>query len=72
MFGIFFSEHPVASYADVIECDEVVFKRFFHEMLKRGVYFAPAMYEAGFVSSTHTRDVIDRTLQEARSAFKSL
>lgn len=72
MFGLFFSDQPVTSFADVTACDEDIFKRFFHLMLNGGVYLAPSMYEAGFVSSTHSASVIDATLAAAKDAFKAL
>jgi glutamate-1-semialdehyde 2,1-aminomutase len=45
------------------------FNRFFHGMLERGVYLAPSAFEAGFVSSMHTDEVIAATLEAARGAF---
>lgn len=52
MFGFCFTDkNNVENYLDVASSDEVLFKKFFHAMLTRGVYFAPSMYEAGFVSS---------------------
>ena len=72
MFGLFFAEQTVTSFADVTACDEEIFKRFFHLMLNGGVYLAPSMYEAGFVSSTHSASVIDATLAIAKDAFKAL
>ena len=72
MFGLFFADQPVTSFADVTACDEAIFKRFFHLMLNGGVYLAPSMYEAGFVSSTHSESVIDASLATARDAFKEL
>jgi glutamate-1-semialdehyde 2,1-aminomutase len=72
MFGLFFAEQPVTSFAEVTACDEDVFKRFFHLMLDRGIYLAPSMYEAGFVSSTHTEAVIERTLKAAKASFQAL
>ncbi|HAU2070020.1 TPA: glutamate-1-semialdehyde 2,1-aminomutase, partial [Legionella pneumophila] len=54
MFGFCFTDkNNVENYLDVASSDEVLFKKFFHAMLTRGVYFAPSMYEAGFVSSAH-------------------
>jgi hypothetical protein len=41
--------------------DRERFNVFFHAMLDEGVYFAPAAFEAGFVSSQHTDGVIDET-----------
>ena len=72
MFGLFFAEQPVTSFAEVTACEEDVFKRFFHLMLDRGIYLAPSMYEAGFVSSTHTEAVIERTLTAAKASFQAL
>jgi glutamate-1-semialdehyde 2,1-aminomutase len=72
MFGLFFADRPVTSFAEVTACDENIFKRFFHLMLDRGVYLAPSMYEAGFVSSTHSDQVIDETLTAARESLRAL
>ena len=72
MFGLFFADRPVTSFAEVTACDETIFKRFFHLMLDRGVYLAPSMYEAGFVSSTHSDQVIDDTLTAARESLQAL
>ena len=72
MFGLFFAERPVTSFAEVTACDEAIFKRFFHLMLDRGVYLAPSMYEAGFVSSTHSDQVIADTLTAARESLQAL
>ena len=72
MFGLFFADQPVNSFAEVTACDEEVFKRFFHLMLDRGIYLAPSMYEAGFVSSKHSESVISATLTAAKEAFGAL
>ena len=72
MFGLFFADQPVNSFAEVTACDEEVFKRFFHLMLNRGIYLAPSMYEAGFVSSKHSESVISATLTAAKEAFGAL
>jgi len=69
MFGIYFREAPPASFAQVMQCDRERFNRFFHEMLMRGVYFAPSAYEAGFVSAAHGREEIEATLAAARASF---
>ena len=69
MFGIYFAAAVPVSYADVMACDIERFKRFFHAMLKRGVYLAPSAYEAGFVSIAHDDAVIDATVATAEQAF---
>ena len=72
MFGIFATPKPPASYADVMLADKERFNRLFHKMLDAGVHLAPSAYEAGFVSSAHTAEVIATTLQAADAAFASL
>ncbi|TAK88221.1 MAG: glutamate-1-semialdehyde-2,1-aminomutase [Betaproteobacteria bacterium] len=69
MFGVYFRAAPPRSFAEVMQCDRDRFNRFFHEMLKRGVYLAPSAYEAGFVSAAHGAAEIDETLRAAREAF---
>lgn len=71
MFGFFFTDgDSINGLADVERCDVERFKAFFHAMLRRGVYLAPSMYEAGFVSITHTTDVLDRTIDAAEEALR--
>jgi glutamate-1-semialdehyde 2,1-aminomutase len=69
MFGLFFSDANVTTFAQAIACDRTAFNRFFHAMLERGVYFAPSPFEAGFMSTAHDDDVIAETLAAARVAF---
>ena len=69
MFGIFFRAQAPASFAQVMECDKERFNRFFHAMLRRGVYLAPSAFEAGFVSAAHGPAEIELTLAAARAAF---
>jgi glutamate-1-semialdehyde 2,1-aminomutase len=71
MFGVYFRAAPPKSFAEVMQCDKDRFNRFFHEMLKRGVYLAPSAYEAGFVSAAHKPEDIEATLAAARESFKS-
>jgi glutamate-1-semialdehyde 2,1-aminomutase len=70
MFGVYFRASPPKSFAEVMQCDKERFNRFFHAMLKRGVYLAPSAYEAGFVSAAHGPGEIDATLSAARECFK--
>jgi glutamate-1-semialdehyde 2,1-aminomutase len=70
MFGIFFTDaERVINYAQATACDAERFRRFFHAMLKRGVYLAPSAFEAGFVSATHAESDIAATLAAAAEAF---
>ncbi len=71
MFGCFFTDAPaVTNFRQVMACDTARFNRFFHGMLKRGVYLAPAAYEAGFVSAAHGSADIEQTLAAASAVFR--
>ena len=72
MFGFFFADALPQSYGPVMATDSASFNRFFHGMLERGVYLAPALYEAGFVSAAHTTDDLAATLAAAQAAFAAL
>ncbi len=70
MFGLFFTDRKVESFADATACDTAAFNRFFHGMLQRGVYFAPSAFEAGFLSTAHSELDIELTIEAARAAFR--
>ena len=70
MFGFFFADALPQNYDQVMATDRERFNRFFHAMLDRGVYLAPAMYEAGFVSAAHGDAEIDATIRAAAEAFR--
>jgi glutamate-1-semialdehyde 2,1-aminomutase len=73
MWGCFFTEEArVRNYQQVMACDTEKFRRFFHGMLERGVYLAPASYEAGFMSAAHTDDDIDQTIEAAAEVFTEI
>lgn len=73
LFGLFFTDqNHIESYDDVKKCDIACFKKFFHEMLKEGIYLAPSAYEAGFMSMVHTEQDIKTTLDAAEKAFPRL
>jgi len=70
MFGFFFANELPRRYGDVMATDAGRFNRFFQAMLERGVYFAPALYEAGFVSSAHGEAEIAATLAAAAESLR--
>ena len=73
MFGLFFTDvAKVVNYQQAINCNQAMFKQFYHGMLDEGVYLAPASYEAGFVSKLHDQDIIAATLDAARKVFANL
>ena len=72
MFGLYFCEGPINGYADAMRSDSARFNRFFHGMLKRGVYFAPSAFEAGFVSAAHGDAEIDETVRIVEDILRSM
>ena len=72
MFGFFLFEELPQNYATVMTTDSQRFNTLFHGLLDRGVYIAPALYEAGFVSAAHTDEDIAHTVSVAANVFKLL
>ncbi len=73
MFGLFFTNaQKVTNFDQTSQCDIERFKKFYHLMLQEGVYMAPSAYEAGFVSSSHSDEDIDQTIEAAGRAFSKL
>lgn len=73
MFGLFFTEREtIENYQQSINCNLTHFKSFFHTLLDKEIYIAPAMYEAGFVSAAHSIKEVDKTLSAIETAFKQL
>ncbi len=70
MFGFFFGKDLPQNYPAVLATDQARFNRFFHAMLDQGVYFAPALYEAGFVSAAHSDEDIAATVAAAAAALR--
>jgi glutamate-1-semialdehyde 2,1-aminomutase len=72
MFGFFLLPELPQNYATVMRTDNARFNTLFHGLLHRGVYIAPALYEAGFVSAAHTPQDIAETIAAAQEAFQLL
>ena len=73
MFGFFFTqEKSVSHFAQVVACDQEIFKQFFHGMLGEGIYLAPSSYEAGFISAAHGEVEIQTTITAAKKVFSTL
>jgi glutamate-1-semialdehyde 2,1-aminomutase len=72
MFGFFLLDALPQNYPQVMKTDGARFNQMFHGLLDRGVYIAPALYEAGFVSAAHSDDDIATTVTAAHEVFRSL
>ncbi len=72
MFGFFLLPELPQNYAKVMTSDSPKFNQLFHGLLDRGVYIAPALYEAGFVSAAHSEADIAETVDAAAQVFAKL
>jgi glutamate-1-semialdehyde 2,1-aminomutase len=72
MFGFFLLPQLPQNYPQVMKTEGTLFNRLFHGLLDRGIYVAPALYEAGFVSSAHSEADLDETIVAAREVFREL
>ena len=73
MFGFFFTDQDaVTNFDQAAACNLERFKTFFTHMLKEGIYLAPSAFEAGFVSSAHTRQDIDQTIAAASKVLSAM
>ncbi|MBW6533432.1 MAG: glutamate-1-semialdehyde 2,1-aminomutase [Mariniphaga sp.] len=73
MFTLFFTkEKSVSSFTDVKKCDTAQFAEYFRMSLESGIYLAPSQYEAGFVSTAHTKEDIQKTVKASYLALKKL
>ncbi len=70
MFTVFFASTPVTDFQTAKNSDTTRYARFFHSLLKSGVYFPPSQFETCFISAAHTGNDIRETLKVARDAFK--
>jgi glutamate-1-semialdehyde 2,1-aminomutase len=72
LLSVFFSDRPVARFADVQRCDQQAFSAWCRELLCRGVYPPPSQFETWFPSLAHTVEQIERTVEAAAAAFARL
>ena len=72
MFSVFFSDAPVTNYAAAEACDAEAIKKYFLSMLNDGIYLAPSPFETNFVSGAHSDADIEKTIEAAEKAFRSL
>ena len=72
LFSLFFTTGPVDCFKDVAAADVDRYKRFFHALLERGVYFAPSAFEAAFVSGAHDAAALDFTLTAVDETFREI
>ncbi len=72
MFSMFFTDKKVKDYETAKTSDTDKFAQYFAKMLKRGIYLAPSQFEAGFLSTAHTKEDLDKTLKAFEESMKEL
>ena len=72
MWTTFFTDQPVIDWTTANQSNRETYGKFFHAMLDEGVYLAPSQFEAAFVSTAHTDEIVNGTIDAARKAFTSL
>ena len=72
MVSLFFTAGPVTDFASAAGSDTGAFKDFFWHMISRGVYLAPSQYEAGFISTAHSEEDLEKTFEAAREWFANV
>ena len=72
MISVHFSEAPVTDFASAAAANNALFNKFFHAMLKRGVYLPPSAFESWFMSNALTQKDMDITIEAARESLKEI
>ena len=72
MFGFFFNENPVKSFEDACTCDGEFFAKFHQAMINEGFYFACSLFEAGFISTATTDEMIEECIKASAKVFKEI
>jgi glutamate-1-semialdehyde 2,1-aminomutase len=71
MGTLFFTKNPVVDFTSVKNCDTGLFRKYYSQMLEKGIYLAPSAFEATFLSTAHDLKVIDNTIDKAYECFHS-
>ena len=72
MMCMFFTENKVDDFKSALKSDTALYGKYFHEMLRRGIYLAPAQFEALFVSTVHSKEDLDMTIKAHKEALKKI
>ena len=72
MMCMFFTEEYVTDFNSAVKSDTELYGKYFHQMLQRGIYLAPAQFEALFVSTAHTIDDLDKTIKAHKESLETV
>jgi glutamate-1-semialdehyde 2,1-aminomutase len=72
MSCMFFNEEEVTDFKGAVQSDTELYGKYFHQMLNNGVYLAPAQFEAMFISTAHTTEDLDKTIDAHYNSLKAI
>jgi Glutamate-1-semialdehyde aminotransferase len=72
MISVHFSDHPVIDFASAASANNELFKKFFHAMLKRGIYLPPSAFESWFLSNALSKEDIEQTVKAAAESLQEI
>ena len=72
MMCMFFTEEHVIDFNTAVKSDTELYGKYYHQMLQRGIYLAPAQFEALFVSTAHSNEDLDKTIKAHRESLTTL
>jgi glutamate-1-semialdehyde 2,1-aminomutase len=72
MMCMFFTEKPVGDFNGAIGSDTELYGKYFHRMLERGIYLAPAQFEAMFISTAHSKEDLDKTIEAHKESLNAI
>lgn len=72
MSCLFFTEEPVNNFSSALKSDAELYGKYFHKMLEKGIYLAPSQFEATFISTAHSKEDLDKTIEANYLVLKEL
>lgn len=72
MISVHFSKNPVTDFASAAAANNQLFNKYFHAMLKRGIYLPPSAFESWFLNNALTKEDLDRTIEATSSSLKEI
>lgn len=72
LLGVFFNENKVKNYNDALKSNQILFKKYFKELLENKIYIAPSAFEAMFISTAHSKEDMDITIKVLDETFNKL
>lgn len=72
MMCMFFTEKYVTDFNSAVKSDTALYGKYYHQMLQRGIYLAPAQFEALFISTAHSNEDLDKTIKAHQESLATL